>query len=206
MGSELKTANPKTSDSKTPVQPEGALRTFGEPAIVSDRSAGQKSGRRRLPLGRKGRRLSYDLRLRLWLTALAWPVVGCVGLLVYVLWSSLSAALGAALVAALAYAVLAGVLFEGITRPLETLSNVVSAMREEDFSFRARGAAAVTRWLIWRLRSIHWRARCRHSAARHAMRSRWPNGYACDAHPGARLCRGSHVAAVEIQPPRRPLR
>ena len=30
--------------------------------------------------------------------------------------------------------------FEAITRPLQTLSNVVAALREDDFSFRARGA------------------------------------------------------------------
>ena len=31
---------------------------------------------------------------------------------------------------------------EQVTRPLQTLANVVAALREEDYSFRARGAAA----------------------------------------------------------------
>jgi len=33
----------------------------------------------------------------------------------------------------------AGVLMEEIVRPLQTLANVVSALRESDYSFRARG-------------------------------------------------------------------
>jgi two-component system nitrogen regulation sensor histidine kinase NtrY len=38
--------------------------------------------------------------------------------------------------------IVAGALVEGLVRPLQTLSNVVSSMREGDYSFRARGAAA----------------------------------------------------------------
>ena len=34
----------------------------------------------------------------------------------------------------------AGVLMEEIVRPLQTLANVVSALRESDYSFRARGS------------------------------------------------------------------
>src|SRR5271157_6292746 len=37
--------------------------------------------------------------------------------------------------------VLTLVLLEQIVRPLQTLANVVGALREEDYSFRARGAA-----------------------------------------------------------------
>ena len=33
-------------------------------------------------------------------------------------------------------------LIEGLVRPLQTLSNVVSSLREGDYSFRARGAGA----------------------------------------------------------------
>src|SRR5580693_5808890 len=36
---------------------------------------------------------------------------------------------------------LAMALQEQTTRPLQTLANVISALREEDYSFRARGAA-----------------------------------------------------------------
>ena len=49
-----------------------------------------------------------------------------------------TAGVGAA--SALACAFGANALYEHITRPLQTLSNVVAALREDDFSFRARGA------------------------------------------------------------------
>jgi nitrogen fixation/metabolism regulation signal transduction histidine kinase len=39
-------------------------------------------------------------------------------------------------------ALIAAALIEGMVRPLQTLSNVVSSLREGDYSFRARGAAA----------------------------------------------------------------
>jgi nitrogen fixation/metabolism regulation signal transduction histidine kinase len=39
-------------------------------------------------------------------------------------------------------ALVASALIEGLVRPLQTLSNVVSSMREGDYSFRARGASA----------------------------------------------------------------
>jgi nitrogen fixation/metabolism regulation signal transduction histidine kinase len=39
-------------------------------------------------------------------------------------------------------ALTAAALIEGMVRPLQTLSNVVSSLREGDYSFRARGAAA----------------------------------------------------------------
>ena len=40
------------------------------------------------------------------------------------------------------FALVAGSLIEGMMRPLQTLSNVVSSLREGDYSFRARGAAS----------------------------------------------------------------
>src|SRR6202034_2829385 len=38
-------------------------------------------------------------------------------------------------------AICASALVDGIVRPLQTLSNVVSSLREGDYSFRARGAS-----------------------------------------------------------------
>lgn len=40
------------------------------------------------------------------------------------------------------FALVSGALIESLTRPLQTLSNVVSSLREGDYSFRARGASA----------------------------------------------------------------
>ena len=37
--------------------------------------------------------------------------------------------------------IVAAALVEGLIRPLQTLSNVVSSLREGDYSFRARGVA-----------------------------------------------------------------
>ncbi|WP_433984148.1 ATP-binding protein [Tunturiibacter empetritectus] len=92
----------------------------------------------RMPLGRSGRRVSFEKRLRLWL---------CLpGLLMLVLcWLLLrhhSDVLLQSLVLlglALGWIFAVSVLMEQIVRPLQTLANVVAALREDDFSFRARG-------------------------------------------------------------------
>ena len=94
----------------------------------------------RLPLGRTPRRLSYDRRLRLLLTALLLPTVLLGVALVFALTSSRSAAAITAGLLALVAALVAAAIHETLTRPLQTLSNVVAALREDDFSFRARGA------------------------------------------------------------------
>ena len=93
-----------------------------------------------MPLGTSRRRLSYDLRLRLWLVLLATPTVVCVGLFVGEVSHSVELGGGAAIFAAGLLALAGMLLFEQLTRPLQTLSNVVAALHEEDFSFRARGA------------------------------------------------------------------
>ena len=111
-------------------------------AVSASRSShsAEQNQRKRLPLGRNGRRLSFDLRLRLWLLALALPTVLCTGWSAFVVWSSATLAFGISIAVALGYALIAATCFEQITRPLQTLSNVVAALREDDFSFRARGA------------------------------------------------------------------
>ena len=119
-------------------EPGTAVEQPGSAAAASS-AAGVQVSRQRLPLGRKGRRLSYDLRLRLWLALLSVPTVVCAGLLAYTTWSSWVVAWGVVLAAAIAYALLAAALFDQFTRPLQTLANVVAALREDDFSFRARG-------------------------------------------------------------------
>ena len=94
----------------------------------------------RLPLGRTSRRFSFERRLRFWLTALGLPAVMLSALLV--LDHSHSNRLAAIVAAgvALAWALACSFFLEQIIRPLQTLSNVVAALRENDFSFRARGA------------------------------------------------------------------
>ena len=46
-------------------------------------------------------------------------------------------------------AIIASAMVEGLVRPVQTLSNVVSSLREGDYSFRARGAGSLTRWANW---------------------------------------------------------
>jgi two-component system nitrogen regulation sensor histidine kinase NtrY len=96
--------------------------------------------RKRLPLGRTNRRLSFERRVRIWLTARTAPSVVAVAVLTWVHTQSLTYTASAAAVAALLIAIAAGYFFEQLIRPLQTLANVVAALREDDFSFRARGA------------------------------------------------------------------
>jgi len=92
-----------------------------------------------MPLGRSARRVSFEKRLRLWLYL---P-----GLLLLLLcWLQLRQHAVEALLQiivllgfTLGWAFAVSVLMEQIIRPLQTLANVVAALREDDFSFRARG-------------------------------------------------------------------
>ncbi len=118
------------------------------PPLVSIPLAGQSSlassqrpARHRIPLfGSSPRRISFERRIRLWLAALATPLLVVSAIVAFrYTHSFLSAALVVA-VLALLWTLAASFLFEQLMRPLQTLSNVVAALREEDFSFRARGA------------------------------------------------------------------
>ena len=93
----------------------------------------------RLPLGKSGRRVGFERRLRLWLYLLGLPML----LLCWLLLRKYSVEpleQGFVLLAlGLAWAFAVSVLMEQIVRPLQTLANVVAALREDDYSFRARG-------------------------------------------------------------------
>jgi two-component system nitrogen regulation sensor histidine kinase NtrY len=100
----------------------------------------QPNPRKRLPLGGTNRRLSYERRVRLWLIALTAPSIVAIGVLTYLHTESWISALGATAVAAALIVISAAYFFDQLVRPLQTLANVVAALREDDFSFRARGA------------------------------------------------------------------
>ena len=93
----------------------------------------------RVPLGRSGRRLSFERRLRLWLYLLGLPMALLCWLLLrqYSVDPLEQCFVLLALVLGWAFAV--SILMEQIVRPLQTLANVVAALREDDYSFRARG-------------------------------------------------------------------
>jgi nitrogen fixation/metabolism regulation signal transduction histidine kinase len=95
---------------------------------------------KRVSLTRSRRRLSFERRLRLWLMLMSLPVLV---LCAYVLDAqnadtTISWIVLLIVAAGLAFAV--SLIVEQITRPLQTLANVVAALREDDYSFRARGA------------------------------------------------------------------
>ena len=96
--------------------------------------------RKRLTLGRTRRRLKYEQRIRLWLLALALPTVVCAAILTWLQSSSLLVAFSTAILLLTFWGIAAAYFFEQLIRPLQTLANVVAALREDDFSFRARGA------------------------------------------------------------------
>src|SRR3984893_13826899 len=93
----------------------------------------------RVPLGRSGRRLSFERRLRLWLYLLGLPALVLCWVLLWQHAVDTSGQAIALLAFAVAWAFAVSLLTEQITRPLQTLANVVAALREDDYSFRARG-------------------------------------------------------------------
>ncbi len=95
--------------------------------------------RTRVPLRGSGRRLSFERRLRLWLYLLGLPMVLLCWLLLrrYSVEGLEQFLVILALVLGWVFAV--SLLMEQIIRPLQTLANVVAALREDDYSFRARG-------------------------------------------------------------------
>ncbi len=94
----------------------------------------------RVPLGATNRRLSFERRLRLWLLALLLPTFVLAALLLHGAHIALVPAALVLLLLAFAALIAASSFTDQVVRPLQTLANVVAALREDDFSFRARGA------------------------------------------------------------------
>ncbi len=95
--------------------------------------------RKRLPLGASRHRLSFERRLRMWLYLLGLPALVLVWVLLRQHSVDTSMQCLILLVFAASWALAVSLLAEQIVRPLQTLSNVVAALREDDYSFRARG-------------------------------------------------------------------
>ncbi len=110
--------------------------------MASDAPAPSTSpvNRKRVPLGRSRRRLSFERRLRVWMYALGVPTLILSTVLLrqnfglsFMAWLTLAAIVVTWLVACSFF-------MEQIVKPLQTLANVVASLREDDYSFRARGA------------------------------------------------------------------
>ena len=94
--------------------------------------------RPRPSIGFRIRRLRFEVRLATLLVALAFPtlVLACVAL--YLWHASVMVWISVLVVLIVAVAWLGSAVFQHIVRPLQTLSNVVAALRENEYSFRAR--------------------------------------------------------------------
>jgi nitrogen fixation/metabolism regulation signal transduction histidine kinase len=97
-----------------------------------------KAGTRKIP--RKRARLLYEHRISLYSLLVASPGIVVSGILIWRQPWSVDAKLALLLVELFLWWLLSLALHEQTTRPLQTLANVVAALREEDYSFRARGA------------------------------------------------------------------
>jgi nitrogen fixation/metabolism regulation signal transduction histidine kinase len=87
-----------------------------------------------------GRSAPFERRIRIFCFLIAAPAFVLAAIL---LWQAKASGTMAATLlggAALFSLIAAGMLMEEIIRPLQTLANVVSALRESDYSFRARGS------------------------------------------------------------------
>ena len=94
---------------------------------------------KRLPLGRSRQRLSFERRLRLGLYLLGAPTVVLVAFELHQFRIDPSIQWVALPLLIIAWVFAVSLLMEQIIRPMQTLANVVSALREDDYSFRARG-------------------------------------------------------------------
>jgi two-component system nitrogen regulation sensor histidine kinase NtrY len=107
--------------------------------MAFDDQSGTTVQRKRLSLSASGRRLSFERRLRLSLYLLGLPTLlfSCFFLLRHSVDISILCIVMVTLAVGWAFAV--SLLMEQITRPMQTLANVVASLREDDYSFRARG-------------------------------------------------------------------
>jgi two-component system, NtrC family, nitrogen regulation sensor histidine kinase NtrY len=90
---------------------------------------------------RRKHRLLYEHRISLYSFLVALPALLATAVLVWLLPWSLEARLSLIGGELFVWWILALALQEQTTRPLQTLSNVISSLREEDYSFRARNAS-----------------------------------------------------------------
>src|SRR3569623_609332 len=90
---------------------------------------------RQLPLSRSDKQLGFESRLRVWLYAMGTPGFALCWALLHS--RNLDGVIQAILLSlyVLGWAFAVSVILEQILFPLQTLSNVVAALREDDYSF-----------------------------------------------------------------------
>jgi nitrogen fixation/metabolism regulation signal transduction histidine kinase len=108
--------------------------------MASSPRGSSRPGARKPP--RKRVRLLYERRINLFALLVALPGMIVGGVLIVLQPWSLESKCALLFAELFAWWLLAMALQEQTSRPLQTLANVIAALREEDYSFRARGAAA----------------------------------------------------------------
>lgn len=91
---------------------------------------------------RRPQPLRFETRLRLYSAALCIPILGLLAVLLIIERLSATSIVSILIIAALALLLAVTTFIDQVIRPLQTLANVVAALREEDYSFRAAGARA----------------------------------------------------------------
>jgi nitrogen fixation/metabolism regulation signal transduction histidine kinase len=84
--------------------------------------------------------LRFEARLRVYSAILCAPILGLLTALLLVEHLSATAIVSILIIVAIALLLAVTTFMDQVIRPLQTLANVVAALREEDYSFRARGA------------------------------------------------------------------
>jgi two-component system, NtrC family, nitrogen regulation sensor histidine kinase NtrY len=102
----------------------------------ADRTAGSKKSLR------QQRRLGYERRINLYSVLIALPGTLAAFVLIWLQSWSIDSKLILVFILLVCWWLLALGLHEQAIRPLQTMANVVGALREEDYSFRARGASS----------------------------------------------------------------
>jgi len=102
------------------------------PQTSGKASSGKKPGKRRS---------QYEHRVWLYSFLVALPGIAVAIALIWLQSWSTSSKVTLLFTILIVWAIIALALHEQTVRPLQTLANVVAALREEDYSFRARGAA-----------------------------------------------------------------
>ena len=105
----------------------------------SNPQTGGKAEMRKAP--RKRVRLLYERRVSIYSLLVALPGMVISGILIWAQPWTTGSKIGLTFLEVCVWGILAMALHEQTVRPLQTLANVVAALREEDYSFRARGAA-----------------------------------------------------------------
>jgi len=106
----------------------------------SPQPGGGNAQMRKVP--RKRIRLLYEHRIGLYSLLVALPGILVSGILIWLQSWSVESTLALSIAGLFTWWMLALALHGQTIRPLQTLANVVGALREEDYSFRARGAIA----------------------------------------------------------------